>query len=100
MMENKDWEAVAADQAMTIAMLKVDNDILKERLEQSSERILYDAWRDSEAYQVPMTEEGDKLASHRFMGFKLGWLYAQFYALKGHIYRKDAMDYDGYGEDE
>jgi len=99
MLSNEDWEAVAADQAMTIVMLNAEIDMLKERLEESSERILYDAWRDSEAYQVPMTEEGDKLAGQRFRGFKLGWLYAQFYALKGNIYMKDSMDYDGYGEE-
>ena len=99
-MSNEDWEAVAADQAMTIVMLNAEIDMLKERLEESSERILYDAWRDSESYAVPMTEEGEKLAVQRLHGFKLGWLYAQFYALKGHIYMKDAMDYDGYGEEK
>lgn len=55
----------------------------------SKEQIVYQAWRDSESYQVPMTEEGEKLAQARYHGFKKGWAYAQFYAKHGHIYMKD-----------
>lgn len=53
------------------------------------DQLIYDAWRDSEAYAVPMTEEGEKLAKMRWYGFKKGWEYAQFYAKMGNIYMKD-----------
>lgn len=36
----------------------------------------YSAWRRSEAHQVPMTEEGMKLADERYKQFKVGWEYA------------------------
>lgn len=58
-------------------------------MNESLEQIIYDAWRDSEAYQVPMTEEGAKLAEIRFYIFKLGWKYCEFYAKRGHVYIKD-----------
>jgi hypothetical protein len=32
--------------------------------------LIYRAWRDSESYQVPMTDEGTKLADMRFRAFK------------------------------
>jgi len=53
------------------------------------EQLIYNAWRDSEAYAVPMTEEGEKLAKMRWHGFKRGWEYAEFYAKTGSIYMKD-----------
>lgn len=34
---------------------------------------IYSAWRESEAYAIPMTEEGLKLTEHRWYGFKAGW---------------------------
>ena len=55
----------------------------------NQDQLIHDAWRDSEAYAVPMTEEGEKLAKQRFSGFKKGWEYAQFYAKMGNIYMKD-----------
>lgn len=51
--------------------------------------LIYQAWRDSEAYAIPMTKEGARLAERRWHTFKLGWEYAQFYAKKGNIYKKD-----------
>lgn len=60
--------------------------------EQNPEQLIHTAWRDSEAYQVPMTEEGEKLAQARFYGFKRGWEYAQFYAKHGHIFMKDYQE--------
>lgn len=53
-----------------------------------NEDVIYNAWRDAEAYSVPVTEYGMKLAGERFRCFKQGWLYAKFYAEKGHIYKK------------
>jgi len=53
------------------------------------EQLIHDAWRDSEAYAVPMTEEGEKLTLMRWHGFKRGWKYAEFYAKTGSIYMKD-----------
>ena len=37
------------------------------------ERLVYDAWREAESYQVPMTEEGQKLAERRWWAFQQGW---------------------------
>lgn len=34
---------------------------------------IYYAWRESEAYAVPMSVEGDLLAKHRWRGFQAGW---------------------------
>lgn len=58
----------------------------------SQEKIIYEAWRDAEAYQVPMTEEGEQRAQARLYAFTKGWAYAQFYAKHGHIYMKDHKD--------
>ena len=33
----------------------------------------YDAWRESESYQVPMTDEGVKRAQDRWRGFDKGY---------------------------
>jgi len=33
----------------------------------------YLAWRESEAYQVPMTEEGEEEAQKRWYNFRKGW---------------------------
>ena len=38
---------------------------------------VYNAWRESEAYAVPMTELGEKLAAQRWYGFQKGWLMAK-----------------------
>jgi len=42
-------------------------------------REVYSAWRESEAYAVPMTEAGEKLADQRWYGFQKGWLKAKEY---------------------
>lgn len=63
-------------------------------MESEQERLIYNAWRDSEAYQVPMTEEGERLAQQRYYGFKKGWEYAQFFAKHGTIYKKDYDEQD------
>jgi hypothetical protein len=47
----------------------------------------YNAWRDSEAYQVPVTDEGAKLAEQRYRGFRKGWEYAMFYMKHNRIDR-------------
>jgi hypothetical protein len=56
------------------------------------EQLIYSAWKDSETYQVPMTEEGERLAKQRWYDFKQGWEYAQFYKEHNHIERKDYDD--------
>jgi hypothetical protein len=52
-------------------------------------KMIYQAWRNAEAYQVPMTEEGVRLADSRYYGFCKGWAYAQFYAKHGHTDMKE-----------
>jgi len=54
-----------------------------------ADKIVYNAWRDAESYQVPMTAEGLKMADARYYAFKKGWAYAQFYAQHGHTDMKD-----------
>lgn len=41
----------------------------------------YSDWRRREAYGVPMTEEGVKLALERYEEFKKGWEYGMRYAI-------------------
>ena len=59
----------------------------------TEEDLIYQAWRDSEAYQVPMTAEGEKLAQQRFHGFKKGWAYAKFHTKTNDVYMKDYYDH-------
>lgn len=92
--ELSDWESVAADQAMTIAMMKIE----QEKAQEDNEKLIYDAWRDSEAYGVPMTEEGAKLAQNRFRSFRLGWEYHRFYLKHGNVYMKDYLERQDYDE--
>lgn len=66
----------------------------------SKEQIIYNAWRDAESYQVPMTEEGEKLASMRYHAFRKGWQYAEFYAKTGDVYMKDYLEHGPRAEDE
>ena len=47
------------------------------------------AFRDSESYQVPMTEEGLKLAEIRYQAFIRGWRYHEFYVNTGDVCMKD-----------
>jgi len=53
------------------------------------ERLIEMAFRDSESYQVPMTEEGLKLQEMRYFAFKRGWQYAEFYTKTGDVFMKD-----------
>ena len=39
----------------------------------SGDHNLYQKWRESEAYAVPMTEDGVKWSKHRWRGFNLGY---------------------------
>jgi len=41
-----------------------------------NEQKIYDAWREHEAYQVPVTEEGERKATRRWESFKAGWIKA------------------------
>ena len=56
------------------------------------DKLIYDAWRDSESYQVPVTEEGQKLADRRYRSFSTGWKYAKFHSEHGTVYMKDYID--------
>jgi hypothetical protein len=38
------------------------------------QRAIYNDWRVSEAHQVPVTEQGEKLAEHRWRGFERGYI--------------------------
>jgi hypothetical protein len=62
--------------------------------------LIYNAWRDSEAYQVPMTEEGMRLAGNRFNTFRKGWEYHKFYLEHGDVYMKDYLEHGPRCEDE
>jgi predicted transcriptional regulator len=84
-------------------------DRIADLLEEAADRIerqVYDkglieqAWRDSESYQVPMTEEGEKLAKQRFYGFQKGWNYAKFHTETSDVYMKDYYEYGPRTEDE
>ena len=55
----------------------------------NDEKVIHNAFRDAESYQIPMTEQGLKLADARYYGFCKGWAYAQFYAKHGHTDMKD-----------
>ena len=48
----------------------------KQELKENDAHI-YSAWRKHEAYQVPVTEEGEYKAMRRFESFKAGWLQAE-----------------------
>jgi len=54
--------------------------------------LVYDAWRNSEAYQVPMTKEGEEAAMNRYYSFKKGWEYAKFHTDQGHIDMKHYLE--------
>ena len=92
--ELADWESVAADQSMTIAMMKIE----QEKAQEDNEQLIYDAWRDSEAYGIPMTEEGGKLAEIRLRSFRRGWEYHRFYLKHGDVYMKDYLERQDYDE--
>jgi hypothetical protein len=92
--ELADWEAVAADQAMTIATMQIE----QEKAQEDNEQLIYDAWRDSEAYGIPMTEEGGKLAEIRLRSFRRGWEYHRFYLKHGDVYMKDYLERQDYEE--
>ena len=56
------------------------------------EKVIHSAFRDAESYQIPMTEQGLKLADARYYGFCKGWAYAKFFAEHGHTDMKDFND--------
>jgi hypothetical protein len=60
---------------------------------QTEEDLIYQAWRDSEAYQIPMTAEGERLAGIRWYAFKKGWAYAKFHTKTNDVYMKDYYEY-------
>jgi len=62
--------------------------------------LIYNAWRDSEAYQVPMTEEGVIRADMRLRTFRKGWEYHKFYSEHGDVYMKDYLEHGPRCEDE
>jgi len=64
------------------------------------DELIYNAWRDSEAYQVPMTEEGMRLAGMRFESFRKGWEYHKFYLEQGDVYMKDYLEHGPRDKDE
>jgi len=83
-------------------------DRIADLLEEAADRIeqqVYDkslieqAWRDSESYQVPMTDEGEKLAKQRFYGFQKGWNYAKFHTKTSDVYMKDYYEHGPRSED-
>jgi hypothetical protein len=53
------------------------------------DKLIHEAWRNAEAYQIPMTDRGMELADARYYGFKKGWAYAKFYAEHGHTDMKE-----------
>jgi hypothetical protein len=66
----------------------------------NEDELIYNAWRDSEAYQVPMTEEGMRLAGIRFETFRKGWEYHKFYLEHGDVYMKDYLEHGPKDNDE
>jgi len=59
---------------------------------QLEQDLVYEAWRNSEAYQVPMTELGQKIAEQRYYGFQKGWEYAKFYEKHKHVDMKSFLE--------
>jgi hypothetical protein len=53
------------------------------------EKLIHEAFRNAEAYQIPMTEQGMKLADARYYGFRKGWAYAKFFGERGHVDMKE-----------
>jgi hypothetical protein len=64
---------------------------MSEQLNQG-EKLIYEAWRNSEAYQVPMTELGQKIAEQRYYAFIKGWEYAMFYKKHNHVDMKSFLE--------
>ncbi len=54
--------------------------------------LVYEAWRNSEAYQVPVTIEGEQAAEKRYYSFKKGWEYAKFHEKHKHIDMKHYLE--------
>jgi hypothetical protein len=55
----------------------------------TEDEIIYAAWRDSEAYAVPVTKEGGERAEQRWLAFKKGWKYAKFHSEFKHVNMDD-----------
>jgi len=66
----------------------------------NEDALIYSAWRDSEAYQVPMTEEGMRLAGIRFNTFRKGWEYHKFYLEHDDVFMKDYLEHGPRCEDK
>ena len=58
-------------------------------------RVVHDAWLDSEQYQVPMTEEGARLARARYRTFAIAWEYCEFWHKHDSTYLKSYKEYHG-----
>ena len=61
------------------------------------DKLIHEAFRNAEAYQIPMTDQGMKLADARYYGFRKGWAYAKFFAEHGHV---DMKEYSERYDDE
>ena len=72
--------------------------LTKDELEEAQR--IHSAWRDAEAYAVPVTEAGMEKADERRLAFQQGWRYAMFYAKHGTVYKRkfeeeqEYQDYD------
>ena len=66
----------------------------------NEDELIYSAWRDSEAYQVPMTEEGMRLAGLRFNTFRKGWEQHKFYLEHDDVFMKDYLEHGPRCEDK
>lgn len=60
---------------------------------QTEEDLIYQAWRDSESYQVPATMQGENNANQRYYGFKKGWMYAKFHTKTNDVFMKDYYEH-------
>lgn len=60
---------------------------------QNNDDLIHRAWRDAEAYAVPMTKEGQELADMRFSSFKQGWIYAKFHTEHNEVHKRSFDDH-------
>ena len=74
--------------------------MMDDNVDDEDNSVIYTAWRDSEAYQVPMTEEGQRLADIRYAAFRKGWAYHKFYLEHGEVYMKDYLEHGPRDKDE
>ena len=50
-------------------------------MNQQTEAKCYADWRRREAFCVPVTDEGNRMALERYEEFKKGWIYGMHYAV-------------------